>query len=234
VLDLYRRYLEARGYAMIGLSNANDLNQYVRQFRPMAVLLDISMPGKDGWEAIADLKQDTETRSYPVILCSIHDERQRGYNVGAAAYLVKPIVEEDLLKALDNIASSSAGEVRTVVIADADQVYARRIAGALESAGNYNVRVVHAGYEVLQAIQEHIADAIVLDLDLPDMDGYGLLVTMRSHSDTRSIPVVVLSERPLSVAELEKVNPSVTQYLNKSDYQSARLLQNLSAVLHHT
>jgi PAS domain S-box-containing protein len=104
LLTLYRRYLEPHGYVLLNVPTAVDVVARAVEVQPIAILLDVLMPNKDGWQVLADLKGHADTRDIPVIMCTITNERERAMQMGAADYLVKPILETDLTRALSRLA----------------------------------------------------------------------------------------------------------------------------------
>ncbi len=100
---LYRRYLEAHGYRLAGVDQSGEAVARAAELKPAAILLDVFMPNLDGWQVLTDLKQHPETRQIPVIMCTITDERERALRLGAADYLMKPILETDLTRALHRL-----------------------------------------------------------------------------------------------------------------------------------
>jgi signal transduction histidine kinase/putative methionine-R-sulfoxide reductase with GAF domain/ActR/RegA family two-component response regulator len=105
LIDLYRRYLEPKGFTLHGLVNPREAVAAARALKPQIILLDVVMPDYDGWHVMQDLKNNAETRDIPVIVCSILTEQEKARNLGATDYLVKPILDIDLVTALDNIHS---------------------------------------------------------------------------------------------------------------------------------
>ncbi|NEP85279.1 MAG: response regulator, partial [Okeania sp. SIO3B3] len=103
VVNLYKRFLEKRNYKIVGVKSTDAVTDRVKAFAPAVILLDILMPGRDGWAVIRDLKEDPYTADIPVIICSIVSDKNRGYSMGAADYLIKPIVEGELISALRNL-----------------------------------------------------------------------------------------------------------------------------------
>lgn len=101
MVSFYRRYLERHGYQAIGLTDPGRLQLWVRELSPFAVLMDVILPETDGWLLLEKLKTSRETAHIPIVICSIVNEEARGLSMGAAAYLTKPVLEEDLLKAMD-------------------------------------------------------------------------------------------------------------------------------------
>jgi len=232
VLDLYSRYLEKEGYTVMGLSHANDIVYHVRELRPVAVIMDINLPGKDGWLAINDLKQTFDTQHVPILVCSIDAERERALNAGVAEYLQKPFIEEDLSIAMRRMMDGRPLAMKSILVVDAYPDHAEYIKSSLESTGAYSVKVVAVGYEGIGAIQETQPDALVIDVDLPDMDGYQLVFSLRSHPSTKHIPVVILTAREITPEDLAKLGPwDITAYLSKYDYDGLRLAEKVSEVM---
>ncbi|MBN1119714.1 MAG: GAF domain-containing protein [Anaerolineae bacterium] len=232
VLDLYARYLEKEGYAVVGLNNANDLLDYVRQMNPVAILLDINLPGKTGWDAIDDLKASQETRDIPIVVCSIDDDRDRGMGLGVAEYLIKPIIEDDLIKTLSRLMGEHVISFCSALIIEPDQALADSLAGALKETYDCKIHICHMGLDALQYIQEEPPEVVIMELDLPDMDGFGLLMSLRSQPELKSVPVIILSGRTLTDEMLERLDPENTHYLSKSGEQEVNVLfDNLSIVI---
>ena len=103
ILNLYRRYLDPHGFKFIGVSKSTDAVSRAAELRPAAILLDVMMPNKDGWQVLAELKRSNLTRDIPVIICSLVSDPTRAAEMGASAYLTKPILETDLLLALKRL-----------------------------------------------------------------------------------------------------------------------------------
>jgi PAS domain S-box-containing protein len=104
IVGLYRRYLEPHGYSLLCIDKSADALASAAEHQPVAILLDVIMPQRDGWRVLADLKQNEQTRNIPVVICTIVSDRERAMNMGAADYLNKPILEADLLQALEKVA----------------------------------------------------------------------------------------------------------------------------------
>lgn len=103
-LTLYRRVLEREGYKILTITEGEKVIPVARMVQPRAIILDILMPDKDGWEVLQELKSDPSTRNIPVVVCSVVTDRSRGIGLGAEAYLVKPIDDEELLGTLKQVA----------------------------------------------------------------------------------------------------------------------------------
>jgi CheY-like chemotaxis protein len=109
LIDLYRRYLEPKGFTLHGLINPREAVAAARALKPQIILLDVVMPDYDGWRVMNDLKNHAETRDIPIIVCSILAEQEKARNLGATDYLVKPILDVDLVAALSRLNGSGPG-----------------------------------------------------------------------------------------------------------------------------
>jgi CheY-like chemotaxis protein len=103
VIELFERYLNPQGYKVIPLTDPSQALERVKQLKPLAVTLDVMMPGVDGWKVLDILKGDSETRDVPVIICSIVEDPEKANKLGASDYLVKPILEDDLISAVEKV-----------------------------------------------------------------------------------------------------------------------------------
>ena len=229
VLNLYERYLVDHGYRVIPLTDPSQAVPLARQTRPFAITLDIMMPSIDGWTVLEALKHDPVTREIPVIICSIVEHLEKGFSLGAVGYLTKPLLEEDLLKALDRL--NGDGEIKDVLIVDDDINDLRLVQRILEQRTHYKVRIANGGLEGLVAIQEHPPQAVILDLFMPDIDGFALLETMRSDSALAKIPVIIFTAGDLTEEQHARLAEFSKMMLHKSNFNENELLSNLDNLL---
>jgi GAF domain-containing protein/CheY-like chemotaxis protein/anti-sigma regulatory factor (Ser/Thr protein kinase) len=235
VIKMYRRYLEKQNYRVIGLSESKQVVQTARELRPYAILLDLLMPEKDGWTVIRELKANPETKDIPVIICSIVSDTGYGFSLGAADYLVKPILEEQLLDALarlDDSTGHSPGELRRVLIIDdspEDRLLLRR---TIESAsGAYQVLEASGGLEGISIIQQQRPDLVVLDLMMPEMDGFAVLETLKSDEEMRQTPIIIVTAKELTEQERTQLNGRIAALLQKGLFNENELLQDINLAL---
>ncbi len=232
VLDLYARYLEKGGYGVVGVDSAMDLLDYVREIEPAAVILDLNLPGKSGWAAVQELKYAPETAHIPIIVCSIDEPRAHPLAAQLAAYLTKPVIEVDLLDALDAaLAAPPPLSLQDVLLVDADQAFAGLVADTLAQAYGCRVRAMPTGLGGLEALYEQHPDLLILDPDLPDMDGYGLLAALRTQPGWEHLPVVVMTDQPPGQDMQARLAEPYTVYLETNGREPDHLLDELSAVL---
>jgi CheY-like chemotaxis protein len=197
-----------------------------RELHPIAITLDVMMPDIDGWTVLAAIKGDPALADIPVIMMTILDERNRGYALGAADYMVKPIDRERLSAVLHGIASAG----RRVLVVDDDDMMRGGVAQALEKDG-WTVSAAANGRLALACLTEALPDVIVLDLMMPEMDGFEFLVELRRHAEWRDIPVIVVTAKDLSKDDLRRLNGGVERILQKDAPTRDEMLREVSAVL---
>jgi PAS domain S-box-containing protein len=229
VIALYERYLQPQGYQVIALTDPTRAKERVRQLKPFAVTLDIMMPGFDGWQVLNELKSDPETRDIPVVICSIIEEQERGFSLGAADYLLKPILEDDLLKALGRL--NSDGSIREVLVIDDDPNDLRLMEHILKEGGQYKAVLAEGGQQGWDALVKHTPHAIILDLFMPDMDGFAILEKLRSSPKLREIPVIVVSGGDISTEQKQMLSEFGQRLLTKGSINEREVLGNLERSL---
>lgn len=228
VITLFRRYLEQEGYQVVGLTRAASVVEEAKRIQPYAITLDILMPDRDGWAVIRDLKADPETRDIPVIVCSIVSDKDKGLSMGVSDYLVKPILEQELLDILARLAEES-GPQRVLVVDDSvdDRQLLCRI---LRSAG-YIVEEAIGGAEAIGKIHQSPPDVVILDLMMPEVDGFAVLENLKANEQTRKVPVVVVTAKDLTLTERELLHARAESLLQKGLFDQQQLLGDVTNAL---
>jgi GAF domain-containing protein/DNA-binding response OmpR family regulator/anti-sigma regulatory factor (Ser/Thr protein kinase) len=213
VRELVARHLERAGFAVTTAKGGHEALRLARELRPAAMTLDIMMPDLDGWTVLAAMKGDPSLSGIPVVLMTIVEEKNRGYALGAADYLVKPVDRGKLVETLRNICGSVAGRV---LLIDDDDVVRRSVRLALEPIG-WHVAEAEHGLLALDALSAVRPDVIILDLMMPEMDGFEFLDELRARPDWRDIPVVVITAKDLTEADRNRLNGGVERIIQKSE-----------------
>jgi CheY-like chemotaxis protein len=202
VVNFYRRYLSREGYEVLGVNHPEAVLNMVHTHMPHIILLDVAIHEQTGWDILAYLKQADNTRDIPVIVCSLNPDRERGLDMGAAAYLVKPFDNEQLLETI-RYAEQQANAIRQrILLVDDKPETVRSFRDALEASRRYEVLEAATGQEALAILQlSRTIDLVILDLRMPDVDGFEVIEALRSSEQTAHIPVLVLTAEEVNADE---------------------------------
>jgi CheY-like chemotaxis protein len=218
VRDLMQRFLTKEGFRVVTASGGEDGLRYARELKPDAITLDVMMPGMDGWAVLSALKADASVADIPVIMLTIVDDRNLGYALGAADYLTKPIDRERLVPVLKKHRRDLP-----VLIVDDDVVLRQLLRRMLEPEG-YTVVEAENGRAALEQLRTVTPSVILLDLMMPEMDGFEFVTEFRRHEFWRAIPIVVITARDLSREDRERLNGYVEKILQKGEHDRDALL----------
>jgi signal transduction histidine kinase/DNA-binding response OmpR family regulator/HAMP domain-containing protein len=212
VHKVVRRHLERDGFAVASAEGGREGLRLARELNPAAITLDIYMPDLDGWTVLAAIKGDPALAHIPVVLMTIMDEKDRGFSLGATDYLVKPVERETLIGVLRQVGKATAGHV---LIVDDDEFVRRDVKTALENVG-WRASEATNGAVALGLLQNDPPDVILLDLMMPEMDGFTFLQEMRRREEWRGLPVVVITARDLSAEDRARLNGGVERVIQKT------------------
>lgn len=229
VINLYERYLTPQGYHVVPLTEPARAKERIKELKPYAVTLDIMMPNVDGWSVLADLKSDPATRDIPIIICSIVEQTDKGFNLGAADYLVKPILEDDLVHALDRL--NKNGAIHHVLVIDDDPNDLRLIEKILNEHGRYKTILAEGGRRGWEILNTNPPDAVILDIFMPEMDGFTILEKLREEPALRDIPVLVVSGGGLTVEQQKQLEDYGQRLIAKGTLKENDLIASIEGAL---
>jgi GAF domain-containing protein/CheY-like chemotaxis protein len=218
VRDLMQRFLSKEGFRVVAAASGEEGLRWARELRPDAITLDVMMPGMDGWAVLSALKADPAVADIPVIMLTIVDDRNLGYALGASDYLTKPIDRERLVTVLKQHRRD-----RPVLVVDDDAEVRQLLRRMLELEG-FAVVEAENGRVALERLRGTSPSLILLDLMMPEMDGFEFVAELRRHEGWRAIPVVVITARDLSRDDRERLNGHVEKVLQKGAYDRDQLL----------
>ena len=225
--ELIRNVLETAGYLVITEDSGAAAIRAAREQRPDLITLDLLMPGGNGFGTLYELKTAFRESLPPVIIVSVVDDRATGFALGAADYLVKPVTKDDLLTAVRRyLPPGNAG----VLVIDDDPAMLD-LAREVFAQPWVNLHLAKSAQEGLSIAHSRPIDAIVLDLVMPEMDGFAFLDEIRRHELLARIPVSVLTSRDLSDAEIRDLKMRVNSVFRKHDDWKPGLLAQIEQSL---
>jgi len=200
-----------------------------RLLKPHLITLDVIMPGIDGWTVLAALKADAELSDIPVVMLTIADTQEMGFALGAAAYLSKPIDSTQLLTLLSTY-KQDRHDQQLVLVVDDDPLTREVLRRTLQGEG---WRVVEAsnGVEALMNVRAALPALILLDLMMPEMDGFRFVTELRSVDVWQDIPVIVMTAKDLTQADRDALSGQVAQIAQKGVYSRDRLLHEIDELV---
>ena len=210
--ELVARFLEKEGMAVIGAADGAAGLKAARERRPQVITLDVMMPGLDGWSVLTALKSDAATAEIPVVMLSVVDERNLGFALGASEYLTKPVDRDRLADVLRKY--RRPGGPRRVLVVEDDAVTRAALRKEMESEGWEVVEAEH-GRAALECTVGRVPDLVLLDLMMPEMNGFEFLEALRQREDWRGVPVVVLTAKELTDDDHRRLNGGVAQVVAK-------------------
>jgi signal transduction histidine kinase/CheY-like chemotaxis protein len=221
---LLREYLEADGYTVRLAADGHTGVAAARAARPAAILLDVLLPGLDGWEILRQLKADESLREVPVIIVTVVDEREVGLALGAVDYLLKPVDREVLLSLLARYVPtpSDANRPIRVLAVDDEPDALDLVAAALEPAGHKVTRAA-SGEKALELARQQPFDLVICDLVMPELDGFAVVAALKADARTSGLPILILTAHSLSAADRRRLTGRILGIVEKGTAGAAGL-----------
>ncbi|MDX8408987.1 MAG: response regulator [Mariprofundales bacterium] len=231
--EIKRLHLENEGYHVLQLNDGRHALETIRSHRPDLVLLDLIMPEVNGWEVLAQVKQDPEIRHIPVMCISILDGEKCTLAMGAVAFLTKPVNPQQLLQQVGDLLDKQ--ESMKVLIVDDDPA-ARQLVGTILQTSNPLICCIEAidGEDALRQLNHHQPSLIITDLMMPKLDGMALVTQLRSKKCYRDIPILMITAKELDHHELALLAQHRVPVSAKTALDPAQVLQQIHELLGET
>jgi PAS domain S-box-containing protein len=226
VRDFMRRFLAREGFDIVTARDGLEGLALAREINPALITLDVLMPGLDGWSVLQALKADPVLADIPVLMLTILDEKNRGYALGASEFMTKPIDRERMRAIL----SRYRGAGQRILIIEDDRDVRQWLCHLVLSEG-WQASEAENGRIGLACLAEVRPDLILLDLMMPEMDGFEFLAELRKSADFRNVPVIVVTGAELSQEDHERLNGGVLSVLQKRLFAREELLAELQALI---
>lgn len=226
--EMLTLYLAHEGYKVARAYSGDEAISRIKELKPFAVILDVMLPGKDGWEILQEIKSDPEIKDIPVIICSIIDNRELGFTLGASDYLVKPIDRITLLKKLEDLSFATKkgrSPVNILCIDDHDEVL-ELLTSILQPSG-YNVLTANSGRQGIEKAIAYRPDLVILDLMMPELDGFEVAQILKNSPSTMDIPILILTAKDLTVDDRLRLAGKIENCIQKSHFTKEDLLMHI-------
>jgi PAS domain S-box-containing protein len=222
--DLMQRFLRKEGFEVVTASTGERGLQLARELQPSIITLDVMMPGMDGWTVLTTLKSDPDLAGIPVVMLTMIDQKNLGYALGASDYLTKPIDRSRLVGLLEKYRCVRPS-CRVLIVED-DTATREIVSRTLIKEGWQTIEAGN-GRIALERLTEHLPDIVLLDLMMPEMDGFQFIAEVRDTPAWESIPIIVITAMDLSHEERARLNGQVKQILEKGSYSQEILLDQV-------
>ncbi len=229
--ELFRENLSQLGYAVAVALDGDQGVELAHKLRPDCILLDVNMPEKDGWEILSTLKNDKQLSMMPVIMMSMNIDKQRGYAMGATDCLDKTMLHSQLPMLLQKhqIGESSSD---IILVVDDDKIQRKMLTMLFEDKG-LQVLSAENGQVALEHLEDKKPTLILLDLNMPVMNGFEFIEYLQNNEQWHSIPVIVLTSKKLSIVEHSHLKQCVKSIFKKEDLKQNELILRIHQLLNN-
>jgi signal transduction histidine kinase/CheY-like chemotaxis protein len=225
--DVLAQFLRRKGFSVRTAASGEEGLRLARQTRPLAITLDVVMPGMDGWAVLTALKTDPALADIPVIMLTLVDDKNTGYALGASDYLTKPIDWDRLTTVLKRYRPAAGARILVVE----DDPATRGMMRSLLEKNGWTVDDADNGRAALERCAEHPPGLILLDLMMPGMDGFEFIAELHRREGGRSVPLVAITAKDLSREERQRLNGYVEKVLQKGSCSLEVLLGEVHALM---
>jgi PAS domain S-box-containing protein len=223
--DLIRVQLEAEGFIVLHAATAETAIVLAAR-QPLALItLDIMLPNMDGWEFLNKIKQTPALKHIPVVIISIVADHTRGFALGAAAVMQKPISRQELYEALVGLGlfPLAQGQSLKILVVDDDPKAVELIAVRILGLASTVLRA-YGGQEAIDSARRELPDLIVLDLMMPEVTGFDVVAALHEDPDTASIPILVVTAKHITAEDRERLNGYVMSIMEKANFDRDRFI----------
>ena len=222
-------YLTEAGYEVEYAADGEEAIAKAAEIQPFAITLDILLPKKDGWQVLREMKTKPNLQSIPVIIVSVTEERQLAFGLGAVDHLVKPIDKETLLASLQSLKLPSRDGAPRILVVDDDPQTVRLLSTVLTNDG-YEVLKVYGGSEAIETAISQSPDLIILDMMMPQVDGFQVVRHLTGDPRTCDIPIIICTALDLTDEDRDRLNGQIKSVIQKTGNVKEELLATIKRI----
>ena len=224
VHELVKSVLDKEGFFAVSAYTGEDGLKLARELQPDVITLDVMLPDMDGWAILAQLKADARLSDIPVVVISMLSDQNTGFALGAAEYMVKPIDREQLTMILHRY---RCAQMPCDVLVVEDDKATRELVHSTLAKHGWRVMEAANGRIALERVAEKKPALIILDLMMPEMDGFEFVTRLREREEWRDIPIIVVTAKDITEEDRLRLNGYVEKTLQKSQYSRDELLRDI-------
>jgi GAF domain-containing protein/DNA-binding response OmpR family regulator len=225
MVDQFRRVLQREGFEIYTASIPLEAKPMASGLHPTIILMDVNFAEGAGWEILEWLKSRDDTRDIPVVVVSLTDEKQRALDMGAFRFVRRPFTPEQLAEAVREAEQES--RISRILIIDDHDESIRILQNVLQETGTYRVYSAHNGAEGIAQVARRRPDLVILDLRMPEMDGFQVIRELRSNPETATIPVLVVTADTLDPSERDQLSNLEVIYKQDISAQARRFIESV-------
>lgn len=225
VHDLVRRFLQKEGFRVIAASSGAEGLQLAHQLHPSIIVLDVMMPTMDGWSVLTRLKGTPDVAEIPVVMLTMVNNKEMGFSLGVDDYMLKPIERGGFVSVLRKYCLPTPSS--TILVVEDDLTTREMLRSSLEKE-EFTVLEACNGREGLDQLGSHRPDLILLDLMMPEMDGFQFTRAVRTHPEWQNIPIVVMTAKDIDAEDRARLDGKVVRILQKGACGREELLAEIS------
>lgn len=220
-----------QGYKVLSTVRGDRGISLARQYLPLAILLDIELPVKNGWEVMEEIKKDSKTRHIPVHIMSSHEAKKESISLGAIDFIRKPIVLDQITEVFRKIEEALKAGSRKVLILEENLKHAQALANYLQGYG-VKTDIGQTIKSSIDSLKSQEVDCVILDMGIPDASAYKALETIKSDSKMENLPVIIFTGKNLSQSEEKKIKQYADSIVIKTAHSYERIMDEVGLFLH--
>lgn len=220
------RFLTELGYNTITANSGLEAIKMAERYRPFAITLDVIMPEMDGWEVLEKIKNKEKTKNIPVIIISVSDDKETGFALGAVGFINKPVKKDQLLSEITKLYDKPD----SIMIVDDNELELKQLADIIK-AQNIHTILANNGADTIKLLEKSLPDVLILDLLMPEMDGFQVIDKIRSKPDTKNLPIIVVTAKDITENDKKQLEGKVSAMIAKSENTPYILFTEIARIL---
>ncbi|MXV51810.1 response regulator [Pedobacter sp. HMF7647] len=224
-------FTHKRNYKGIVVVRGDQALDMALHYSPKAILLDIQLPMKDGWQVMNELKTNSATRHIPVHIMSSMEVKKESLMKGAVDFINKPVAIENMQQMFQKLEDALNRHPKKVLIVEENPKHAKALAYFLESF-NINAEIKDSVSEGVNALQNQDVDCVILDMGIPDQTAYQTLETVKQNPGLENLPIIIFTGKNLSKAEESRIKKYADSIVVKTAHSYQRILDEIALFLH--